>query len=113
MGSLSSLLFMASNALGADQGAMDATANNIANQNTPGYSREIPILNEADPTVEGNVTYGNGVTLQQIQSVRDQVLQLQISDQNQQQGSAQAQYNSLQQIQGLFSDPTQGMSADF
>jgi flagellar hook-associated protein 1 len=113
MGSLSSLLFMASNALGADQGAMDATANNIANQNTPGYSREIPILNEADPTVEGNVTYGNGVTLQQIQSVRDQVLQLQISDQNQQQGSAQAQYSSLQQIQGLFADPTQGIGADF
>jgi len=113
MGSLSSLMWMASQALGADQGALDATANNIANQNTPGYSREIPVLNEADPTVEGNITYGNGVTLQQIQSVRDQVLQLQISEQNAQQGSAQAQYNALQQVQTLFSDPTQGIGADF
>jgi flagellar hook-associated protein 1 len=113
MGSLSSLLWMASEALGADQGALDATANNIANQNTPGYSREIPILNEADPTVSGNLTYGNGVTLEQIQSVRDQILQLQIGEQNQQQGSAQAQYNALQQIESLFSDPTQGMGADF
>jgi len=113
MGTLSSLMFMASQALGADQGALDATSNNIANQNTPGYSREIPVLTEADPTVDGNITYGNGVVLQQIQSVRDQILQLQISDQNQQQGSAQAQYNALQQVQNLFSDPTQGIGADF
>lgn len=113
MGSLSSSMWIASQALDADQGALDATSNNIANQNTPGYSREIPVLTEADPTVEGNVTYGNGVVLQQIQSVRDQVLQLQIADQNQQQGSAQAQYNALQQVQSLFSDPTQGIGADF
>jgi len=106
-------MWIASQALDADQGALDATSNNIANQNTPGYSREIPVLTEADPTVEGNVTYGNGVVLQQIQSVRDQVLQLQIADQNQQQGSAQAQYNALQQVQSLFSDPTQGIGADF
>src|ERR1700689_4247000 len=102
MGSLSSSMWIASEALGADQGALDATSNNIANQNTPGYSREIAVLTEAAPTVDGNVTYGNGVVL----------LQIQISDQNQQQGSAQAQYNALQQVQGLFSDPTTGIGAD-
>jgi flagellar hook-associated protein 1 len=113
MGSLSSSMWIAAEALGADQGALDATSNNIANQNTPGYTREIPVLTEAAPTVEGNVTYGNGVVLQQIQSVRDQVLEIQISDQNQQQSSAQTQYNALQQVQGLFSNPTQGIGADF
>jgi flagellar hook-associated protein 1 FlgK len=113
MGSLSSSMWIAAEALGADQGALDATSNNIANQNTPGYTREIPILTEAAPTEEGNVTYGNGVALQQIQSVRDQVLEIQIADQNQQQSSAQTQYNALQQVQGLFSNPTQGIGADF
>jgi flagellar hook-associated protein 1 len=112
MGSLSSSMWIAAEALGADQGALDATSNNIANQYTPGYSREIPVLTEAAPTVEGNITYGNGVVLEQIQSVRDQVLQIQISDQNQQQGSAQAQYSALQQVQSLFSDPTTGIGAD-
>ena len=112
MGSLSSSMWIAAEALGADQGALDATSNNIANQYTPGYSREIPVLTEATPTVEGNITYGNGVVLEQIQSVRDQVLQIQISDQNQQQGSAQAQYSALQQVQSLFSDPTTGIGAD-
>jgi flagellar hook-associated protein 1 len=113
MGSLGSAMSIASQALDADQGALDATSNNIANQNTPGYSREIAVLNEAAPTVENNITYGNGVVLQEIQSVRDQVLQIQIADQNQQQSSAQAQYNAMQQVQGLFSDPTQGIGADF
>lgn len=112
MGSLSSSMWIAAEALGADQGALDATANNIANQNTPGYSREIAVLSEAAPTVEGNITFGNGVELQQIQSVRDQVLQIQISDQNQQQGSSQAQYSAMQQVQGLFSSPTTGIGAD-
>jgi flagellar hook-associated protein 1 FlgK len=113
MGSLSSSMWIASQALGADQGALDATSNNIANQNTPGYTREVAVLTEATPTVEGNVTYGNGVVLQQIQSITDQVLQIQIADQNQQQSSAQTQYNALQQVQGLFSDPTTGIGADF
>ena len=113
MGSLSSLMFMASQALGADQGALDATSNNIANQNTPGYSREVAVLTEGTPTVEGNITYGSGVVLQQIESIRDQVLQIQIGDQNQQQGSAQAQYDALQQVQTLFSSSTSGIGADF
>jgi flagellar hook-associated protein 1 FlgK len=113
MGSLSSSMWIAAQALGADQGAIDATSNNIANQNTPGYSREVPVLNEGAPTVEGDVTYGGGVVLQQIQSVTDQLLQIQISDQNQQQSSAQTQYNALQQVQELFSNPTSGIGADF
>jgi flagellar hook-associated protein 1 FlgK len=113
MGSLSSSLWIASQALDADQGAINVTANNIANQNTPGYSREIAVLNELAPTLDGNLTVGNGVELQQIQSVRDEVLQLQVSAQNQQQGSAQAQYSALQQIQTPFSDPTQGIGSDF
>ncbi len=112
MGSLASSMWIASAALGADQGALNATANNIANQNTPGYTREEPILTEAAPTVEGNIAYGNGVVLQQIHSVTDQVLQIQIADQTQQQGSAQAQSNAMQQVQSLFSNPATGIGAD-
>ena len=113
MGSLSSSMWIAAQALEADQGALDTTSNNIANQNTPGYSRELALFTEAAPTIEGNINYGNGVVLQQIQSVRDQVLQLRIGEENQQQGSAQAQYGTLQQVQNLFSSPTQGIGADF
>ena len=113
MGSLASSMWIASQALAANQGALETTSNNIANQNTPGYTREQVVLTEATPTVEGNITYGNGVVLQQIHSVRDQVLELRIAEENQQQGSAQAQYSGMQQVQGLFSDSTVGLGADF
>jgi len=112
MGTLSSAMWLASQALEADQGALDVTSNNIANQNTPGYSREVAVLNEAAPTEMGGLSFGNGVTLQQVQSITDQVLQIQIADQNQQQSSAQTQYNALQQVEQPFSSSTQGIGAD-
>jgi len=113
MPGLTSTLWMAEQALLANQGALDVTSNNIANANTPGYSREQVVMSEATPTLQQNINYGNGVVLEQVQSIRDQVLELNIAKETQQQSSAQAQYNSLQQIQTLFSDPTQGIGANF
>ena len=112
MGSLSAALFSAAQALDVDQAAIDTTSNNIANENTPGYTREIPILSEAPPVVDGNISYGSGVVLDSIESVRDEILEMRIAEETQQQSSAQAQSNALQQVQGLFSDPTQGIGAD-
>jgi flagellar hook-associated protein 1 len=112
MGSLIASMWIAAQALDVDQGAMDATSNNIANANTPGYSREVVDLSEQTPVVFGGITYGTGVELQQIQSIRDQVLTLQIAQQTSQQSNSQAQINALQQVQAMFSDPTQGIGAN-
>lgn len=112
MGSLTSSLWIAAQALDVDQGALDTTTNNIANANTPGYSREVVDLSEQAPVEVGNLTYGTGVNLARIQSVRDQVLSLLIAEQTTQESGAQTQLNALQQVQALFSDPTQGIGAD-
>jgi flagellar hook-associated protein 1 len=111
-GSLLSSLLIASQALDVDQGGLDVTANNIANANTPGYSREVVNLSENTPEEVGNLTFGTGVNIEQIQSVRDQVLSLQIAEQTSQQSGAQTELNALQQIETLFSSPTQGIGAD-
>ncbi|MFZ3264121.1 MAG: flagellar hook-associated protein FlgK [Terriglobales bacterium] len=112
MSSLSASLWIAEQALQATQGALDVTTNNIANANTPGYSREVAVLSEQAPVDQGNLAYGGGVELQQIQSIRDQVLSLQIAEQTQQQSSAQAQSGALQSVQALFSSSTQGIGSD-
>jgi flagellar hook-associated protein 1 len=44
--------------------------------------------------------------------VRDQVLTLQIAEQTTQQSGAQTQLDSLQQVQALFSQPTEGIGSD-
>jgi flagellar hook-associated protein 1 FlgK len=112
MGSLNTAMWIAAQALNVDQAALNVTSNNIANASTPGYSREVVDLTEQTPVESGNLTVGTGVSLQQIQSVRDQVLSLMIAEQTTQQSGAQTQLNGLQQVEGLFSDPTQGIGAN-
>jgi len=112
MPGLTSSLLMATQSLLAEQAALATTTNNISNSSTPGYTRERAILTEASPIVEGNLVFGNGVTLDKIQSVRDQLLDLRISQETQQQSSAQSQLSAMQQVQALFADSTQGIGAN-
>jgi flagellar hook-associated protein 1 len=109
MPGLNTSLNIAVEALNANQGALDVTTNNIANVNTSGYTRQVAILNEAPTFQDSGVTFGGGVTLEQYQSVRDELLQLRIYEETQHQNNSQTQLNSLNQIEGIFSDPTQGV----
>jgi flagellar hook-associated protein 1 FlgK len=111
MSSLFGALSIATGALGAEQGAMDATTNNVANANTPGYSRLRPVLTESDPVVIGSVTYGEGVTLDQLQSVRDPILQLRIQQETQQQGQLNAFVSEMQQAQVQFTSSSSDISS--
>jgi flagellar hook-associated protein 1 FlgK len=91
----------------ADTGALQGTNNNIANANTPGYTREVPIFQEAAPTNEGNFSVGNGVVLEGYQSQRDDLVHAQIQQETQAQSGANAQLSSLQQIQPTFATSTE------
>lgn len=109
MPGLNTSLSIAVQALQAEQGALSVTTNNISNVNTPGYSRQVAVLNEAPTFQENGTTFGGGVTMEQFQSVRDQLLQLRIYEETQQQSNSQTQLNALTQVEGVFSDPTQGV----
>ncbi|HLI63835.1 MAG TPA: flagellar hook-associated protein FlgK [Terriglobales bacterium] len=109
MSGLMGTMWMALNALEAQQGGMQTTANNVANLNTPGYSREVPIFQEADPFVQGNLVFGGGVDLEGIQSLRDNLLDMQISAETQQQSSAQSYVAAMNQVQTLFPSDTTGI----
>jgi flagellar hook-associated protein 1 len=111
MGSLATSLSIALGALNAETGALQVTSNNIANVNTPGYSREVPNLEELQPDNEGTLSVGQGVTLENIQSIRDNVLDMRLAGQTSQQGADDALVNAMQQVQTLFSDPTSGIGA--
>jgi flagellar hook-associated protein 1 len=104
MGTLSSSLNIAVSSMEAEEGAIDVTTNNIANVNTPGYSRQVPNLEES-PTVQfGNSTYGTGVQLASVSSLRDSILDLRVNQETQQQGQANAFISGGQQIQALFNE---------
>jgi flagellar hook-associated protein 1 len=108
VGGLSATLGIASNALEADDGALEVTSNNIANANTPGYTREVPVLTETTPVQVGNIAYGQGVTLENIQNISDPVLQLSIQQETSTQGQLTSFTNAMNQVQSLFNE-TQGV----
>ena len=112
MSSITSILSSATQSLLAETGALQVTNNNIANANTPGYSRQIPIFQEAEPTSDGSFSIGNGVVLQGYQSVRDELVSNQIQQETQSQSSANAQLSTLQQIQPTFTTSTQDIGTE-
>jgi flagellar hook-associated protein 1 FlgK len=111
LGGLSGTLGIAINALIADQGSLQVTANNIANANTPGYTREQANLAEQPPVQIGNLLFGEGVVLQNIQSIRDAVLELRIQQENQIQQGLSSFIDGAKQVQALFNE-TQGVGLE-
>ena len=111
MGGLSTSLLIGVEALQTTQGALTATSNNIANANTAGYTREVPQFSENQQTHEGNEVINGGVSLTGLQSVRDQLLNLQIQNQTSLQSSADTQSSLLQQVQTYFTTTGQDITS--
>jgi flagellar hook-associated protein 1 len=111
MGGLTTSLLSGLEALNASQAALTATSNNIANSNTAGYTREVAQLSENREELTGGTVTGGGVSLNGIQSVRDELLNLQIQQQTSLQSSADTQSSSLQSIETLFSSTGQDIAS--
>jgi flagellar hook-associated protein 1 FlgK len=77
---------------------------NMANVDTPGFSRQRSNLTEGLVTTEGQLTFGTGVDFTGVTSVRDAILEIRIQQERQQQGTANAFVQSMSQAQVMFSD---------
>ena len=108
MSNLFGSLSIAVRSLLAQQSALDTTANNLSNVNTPGYSRQLAILTKSSPMVTGQVSIGNGVDCEGTHSIRDIILELLIDEEIQQQNRLKSYVNSMNQVQSLF-DETEGV----
>jgi flagellar hook-associated protein 1 FlgK len=101
MGTITSLMDIASQALMADQEALNVTSNNVANQNTAGYTREVVNFQAADEVTLSGGSFGDGVTAT-ASSQRSRVLDQQVQQQTQVQAQSGALESALQQIQNVF-----------
>ncbi len=104
MGTLTNLFDVTRTALGADQAALNTTANNVANQNTVGYVRQVASFGAGD-TVSlgaGNGYSDSGPTVT-VQSKRDRVLEQRVQQQTQVAGASGAQAGVLAQVENVFS----------
>jgi len=98
----------------ADQQAIDVTGHNITNANTPGYSRQVAVLQTNDPmriaalspTDGEGGQLGTGVSVATYMRIRNTYLDAQYRTQNASLGSATTQANELQQAQSAFDEPS-------
>lgn len=104
MGSLSASLNIAVQSMQAEQTAIQTTTNNIANVNTPGYSRQVANFDDNPPVQVGDLTLGSGVDISQVTSLRDSILDLRVNQETQQQGALNSFISAGQQIQSLFNE---------
>ena len=100
---------LASNALRAFQRQLDVTGHNIANVNTPGYSRQVVDLSQA----EGSTVYGirpfslgNGVTVDNVNRIRDNFLEVRRMTENSTMGRFNAMASNLSRVQGVIVEPS-------
>src|SRR5580658_9000267 len=102
MGTISSAFDLISSGLDADQSALSIVANNVANANTPGYTRETPNWQENPPIQINGVSYGAGVTETGAASVRDRVLEERLDQQQQLASASGSRLSALNTLEALF-----------
>ncbi|MDE3186067.1 MAG: flagellar hook-associated protein FlgK [Acidobacteriota bacterium] len=106
MATINSALDLISQTLEVDQSALSIVANNVANANTTGYTREIPNWQENAPIEINGMPYGAGVTETGATSVRDRVLEQRLVQQRQLASGSGARLTALNTLQALFTpDP--------
>ena len=103
MGTLVSALNIANEGLTADQSALNITANNVANQNTPGYTREVANFSTQDDTYLINgYEVADGVTAGAPTSIRDRVLEQRVQQQTQASSASSTLETALNSVQSIF-----------
>lgn len=101
MGTISSMLGIAQQALIADQQALNVTSSNVANQSTPGYTRETVSFQSVDSVTLSGSTYGAGVSATE-SSQRSSTLDQEVQQQTQVQAQSSALQSALTQIEDIF-----------
>jgi flagellar hook-associated protein 1 FlgK len=92
-------------ALRAFQRALDVTGNNVSNVNTPGYSRQAVRFTQMDPTREGNVFIGNGVSAASVSRIQDQFLFMRQIQASSEDGRLNSLGAGLNNVQGIMNEP--------
>ena len=113
MGSdLLTILSQSSQSLAAHRAAAATAGQNIANVNTPGYSRQTANLEAITPTdFVGNTFIGAGVKLQSVSQARDLFLERQMHNAFSAQGFSSTESEALQAITALDPDGGNGLTA--
>lgn len=106
MPGLNAGLFLGLSGLQAQQSALNVVGNNIANVNTPSYSRQRADLSASQALGQGGIYFGTGVSLNDVQGIRNQFLDLQIYRETARESGASDRYAGLNAVAPTLGDST-------
>ncbi len=92
-------------ALLAQKFGLDITSNNIANVNTPGYSRRVAILSEDNSIRKNGFFMGNSVVVQKIQSFRNEYYDREIRTNESKRAAYDVDSQFLKRVEILLGEP--------
>lgn len=104
MSDIYGIMSLAGQALMTQQQAISVTSHNIANVNTPGYSRQRLNMTTNIPLESSVGPMGNGVSGVSIERLYDRFLSSQISNESQGLGRWDAHKNSVEMLEMIFNE---------
>jgi flagellar hook-associated protein 1 FlgK len=104
MSDINTMMSLAGQALLTQQQAISVTSHNIANVNTPGYSRQQLIMTTNTPLDSSIGPMGTGVSADAIERVYDRYLSAQINHESQGLGRWDAQNDAVQMVEMIFNE---------
>jgi flagellar hook-associated protein 1 FlgK len=104
MSDIYGIMSLAGQALLTQQQAISVTSHNIANVNTPGYSRQQLNMTTNTPLDSSVGPMGNGVSGESIERLYDRFLSAQITNESQGLGRWDAQKDAVQLLETIFNE---------
>lgn len=104
MGGINLVLNAAKDALMTQQYAIDVTSHNVANVNTPGYSRQTPIIQAQTPAPYAGYIFGRGVELNEVVRNADNFIATRLRERNSDLTSLSEQEIYLDALEGVFNE---------
>jgi len=103
MAGLGTALNTALQALQANQIGLTVVSNNIANVNTPGYTRQRVLMQES-PSIGDSIRVGTGVEVVGTEAMRDQLVERRLWKETSAKAESDMSQQSLSDIEGLFNE---------
>ncbi|MEE9496418.1 MAG: flagellar hook-associated protein FlgK [Desulfobacterales bacterium] len=104
MSDINGIMSMAGQALITQQQAISVTSHNIANVNTPGYSRQKLVMSTNIPSDSAIGPIGNGVSADAIERIYDRFLNARINNESQELGRWDAQKKAVETLEMIFNE---------
>jgi flagellar hook-associated protein 1 FlgK len=104
--SISRIFSISQRALATYQKALDVTSHNVANSSNPNYTRQKVILSNETPEMINGYVWGSGVKIDNIQRVRNNLIDAQVRSNNQSYSYNNQKQLLLGSVEDLFTEPS-------